>query len=69
MKIAIVGLGLIGGSLAKSIKKNTGHDVFGLDINKETIKEALAQEAIDGERIWCAHASPYAHPELEEWIC
>ena len=49
MKIAIVGLGLIGGSLAKSIKKNTGHDVFGLDINKETIKEALAQEAIDGE--------------------
>ena len=26
------------------------------------------REAIEGERIWCAHASPYAHPELEEWI-
>ena len=26
------------------------------------------EEAIAGERIWCAHASPYAHPELEEWI-
>ena len=26
------------------------------------------REAIAGERIWCAHASPYAKPELEEWI-
>ncbi len=27
------------------------------------------EEAVAGERIWCAHASPYAHPELEKWIC
>jgi len=32
------------------------------------LAKAHPQEAIDGERIWCAHASPYAHPELEEWI-
>lgn len=33
------------------------------------LAKAHPQEALDGERIWCAHASPYAHPELEEWIC
>lgn len=49
MKIGIVGLGLIGGSFAKSIKKNTGHICYALDMNKETIKSALEQEAIDGE--------------------
>ncbi len=29
MKIAIVGLGLIGGSMAKSIKAKTAHTVYG----------------------------------------
>lgn len=48
MKIGIVGLGLIGGSLAKAIKKNTSHDVFGYDLNSEVVTAALAQEAIDG---------------------
>ena len=49
MKIAIVGLGLIGGSLAKSIKKNTHEGCFGIDINKDTIARAIEEEAIDGE--------------------
>lgn len=49
MKICIVGLGLIGGSLAKSIKKNTHEGCFGIDINKGTIAGALAEEAIDAE--------------------
>jgi prephenate dehydrogenase len=49
MKTAIVGLGLIGGSLAKAIKKNTQHSCFGLDINADAVKSALEQEAIDGE--------------------
>lgn len=49
MKIGIVGLGLIGGSLAKAIKKNTDYSCFALDINHAAISGALAQEAIDGE--------------------
>ncbi len=49
MKIAIVGLGLIGGSLAKAIKKNTHHTCYAIDINKQTILSAVSQEAIDGE--------------------
>lgn len=49
MKIGIVGLGLIGGSLAKSIKKNTSNSCYGLDINKGSVAGAIAQEAIDGE--------------------
>ncbi len=49
MKIGIVGLGLIGGSLAKAIKKNTSHCTLGMDINKGVIASAFSQEAIDGE--------------------
>ncbi|MBR6336790.1 MAG: prephenate dehydrogenase [Ruminococcus sp.] len=49
MKICVAGLGLIGGSMAKAIKKHTDEIVYGLDINKETIASALAQETIDGE--------------------
>ena len=32
MKIGVVGLGLIGGSMAKAIKENTVHTVYGYDI-------------------------------------
>lgn len=49
MKITVVGLGLIGGSLCKAIKKHTNHTVSGIDINPETIKMALSQGAIDYE--------------------
>lgn len=49
MKIGVIGLGLIGGSLAKAIKKNTTHTVFGKDINEETMKKAILTGAIDGE--------------------
>lgn len=49
MKICIAGLGLIGGSLARAIKKNTEHTVYGIDVNKDTIKSALAQDVIDNE--------------------
>ena len=49
MKIGIVGLGLIGGSLAKTIKRNTDEICYGLDINKAVVASALAQEAIDDE--------------------
>lgn len=49
MKIAVIGLGLIGGSMAKSIKSKTGHDVFGSDINAETVLMAKLSGAIDEE--------------------
>lgn len=47
MKIAIVGLGLIGGSLAKAIKKNTEDTVYGIDISDTTVAAALSEEAVD----------------------
>lgn len=47
MNIVVVGMGLIGGSFCKCLKKHTQHCVYGWDINKESLKEALSQEAID----------------------
>ena len=49
MKIGIVGLGLIGGSLAKSIRKNTGHEVWGMDRDHVTLAKARMVGAIDRE--------------------
>ena len=49
MNIAVVGLGLIGGSFCKALKKNTFHRILGIDTNKETIKTALECGAIDEE--------------------
>lgn len=45
--VAIVGLGLIGGSLAKAIKKNTPCRVLGLDKSETVLEQALACGAID----------------------
>ena len=47
MNIGIVGLGLIGGSMAKSIKNRTGHTVWGADLNGETMTMARMCGAID----------------------
>lgn len=47
MNIGIVGLGLIGGSMAKSIKSRTAHQVFGMDSNSETMLLARMCGAID----------------------
>ena len=48
MNVGIVGLGLIGGSMAKSIKTRTGHTVFGADLDHETMTLARMCGAIDG---------------------
>lgn len=48
LHIGITGLGIIGGSMAKAVKKQTEHVVFGHDINDETIRLAQAEHAIDG---------------------
>lgn len=49
MNIAVVGLGLIGGSFCKALKKNTFHRILGIDTNKDTINKALDCGAIDEE--------------------
>lgn len=49
MNIGIVGLGLIGGSLAKSSKKNTDFKVYGYDINGDVVKSAVKDKVLDGE--------------------
>lgn len=49
MIVGIVGLGLIGGSMAKSIKEKTLHTVLGQDIEKETLMLARLCGAIDGQ--------------------
>nr|WP_315021438.1 prephenate dehydrogenase [uncultured Aminipila sp.] len=47
MNIGIIGLGLIGGSMAKAIKQNTPHKVFGLDLHDTIVKKAILVGAID----------------------
>ena len=47
MNVGIVGLGLIGGSMAKSIKARTGHTVYGTDLGAETMTMARMCGAID----------------------
>ena len=49
MNVAIIGLGLIGGSLARTIKLHTEHTVYGCDLNPQTIQQAFLMGAIDAE--------------------
>ena len=47
MKIAVAGLGLIGGSFALALKKRTSHTVLGLDADPETVRAAISCGAVD----------------------
>lgn len=47
-KIIVVGLGLIGGSIAKALKYATDHTVLGMDVDQETLLDACSCGAIDG---------------------
>lgn len=49
MNIAVIGLGLIGGSICKALKANTFHHIMGIDTNSDTVRKALEQGAIDEE--------------------
>ena len=46
MNIVIVGLGIIGGSLAKAFTKFTDHRVIGINRSESTVKRAFAEGAI-----------------------
>ena len=48
MTIGIIGLGLIGASMAAAIQENTYDSVLGLDINENTMRAALGQRTVDG---------------------
>lgn len=47
MEIGIIGLGLIGGSLAKAISRNTDHTVYGYDLDENVVAKALLVDAIE----------------------
>ncbi|MBE6850614.1 MAG: prephenate dehydrogenase [Ruminococcus sp.] len=48
MKVLVVGLGLIGGSVCKALHAFTDHGVYGCDSNREIAEKALSQHVIDG---------------------
>lgn len=48
MIAGVVGLGLIGGSMAKAIKERTGHRALGLDQDAAVQARALTEGTIDG---------------------
>ncbi len=48
MTIGIIGLGLIGGSLAACIHENTHDTVLGRDTNENTMRAALGSGTVDG---------------------
>lgn len=47
MTIGVIGLGLIGGSIAKAIKKYTAHTVLGCDLSAPVLDAAVSCKAID----------------------
>lgn len=47
MKIAVVGLGLIGGSLARTIRARTAHTLYGVDLDAAVLADAVASGVLD----------------------
>jgi prephenate dehydrogenase len=48
MRILVVGLGLIGGSICKAIHAYTDHSVYGWNRSEKTAEKAVSQNVIDG---------------------
>ncbi len=46
-KIVIVGLGLIGGSMAKALRGFEGCEITGVDVSEPTLRYALEEEIVD----------------------
>ena len=49
MKIGIIGLGLIGGSLAMALAESGKHEILGLDRNRSSLLAAKMVGAVSGE--------------------
>lgn len=49
MRIAVIGLGIMGASVARAIKANTEYEVDGWNRNREVVSYALEHNYIDGE--------------------
>lgn len=49
MKVGVIGLGLIGGSMAKAYKRDPEMQVFGADSNRTIVDFAILAQAIDAE--------------------
>ncbi len=49
MKVGIVGLGLIGGSLGRAIVSKTEHNVYGYDVDAKAMEGAFLVNAVHGE--------------------
>ena len=47
MNIAIIGLGIIGGSFCKAFKKHTDHHIIGINRTQSVANQALLEGAID----------------------
>ena len=48
MKIIIIGLGLIGGSIAKGLSSSNNHEILAFDIDQTSISNALDSKSISG---------------------
>ena len=48
MKIIIIGLGLIGGSIAKALSSSQDYEILAFDPNQNSIKNALDNQSIQG---------------------
>ena len=49
MRVGVIGLGLIGGSMAKAYKRDPRWEVYGANRSKSIVDFALIAQAIDGE--------------------
>ena len=47
MNIAVVGLGLIGGSLCKTLKEKCSYTILGFDTDSDVCKKALEEKCVD----------------------
>lgn len=49
MTVGMVGLGLIGGSVVKSVREYTDSIIFGTDLDDKTLTKAISEGVLDGE--------------------